>query len=104
MSYKVAGYNFFSYDYMEAKNQGCTHVLHAKRILVKTTPGIGGGGIKRPVEKVYSFIIYLIHCKKLCKCHNVPLPNTTVKEKRKSAGRLYSEERKSMKTHERRTG
>jgi hypothetical protein len=33
------------------------------------------------VEEMNSCLIYLIHSKNLCKCHNVPLPNTTIKEK-----------------------
>jgi hypothetical protein len=28
-------------------------------------------------------MIYLIHGKNLCKCHNVPPPSTTIKEKKK---------------------
>jgi hypothetical protein len=34
----------------------------------------GGGEFK---------IIYLIPCKNLCKCYNVPPPSTTIKEKEK---------------------
>jgi hypothetical protein len=36
----------------------------------------GSGG-----EFVY---VYLIHCKNLCKCHNVPRPITIIKEKVKN--------------------
>jgi hypothetical protein len=32
-------------------------------------------------EEVSSCVIYLIHCKNLCKCHNVTPPITTIKEK-----------------------
>jgi tRNA(Ile)-lysidine synthase TilS/MesJ len=28
-----------------------------------------------------SYMIYLVHCKNLCKYHNIPLPTTTIKEK-----------------------
>jgi hypothetical protein len=28
-------------------------------------------------------MIYSIHCKNLCKCHNVPPPSTIIKKKRK---------------------
>jgi hypothetical protein len=31
------------------------------------------------VEEVNSYMIYLIHCKKFCKCHNVLKPSTTIK-------------------------
>jgi hypothetical protein len=34
----------------------------------------------RMVEGVNSSMIYLIYFKKLCKCHNVPPPNTTIKQ------------------------
>jgi hypothetical protein len=44
-------------------------------ILVETIPGIEGGGM---VEGVNSSTIYLIYCKKLCKCYNVPPPSTTI--------------------------
>jgi hypothetical protein len=37
-------------------------------------------GFMRVVEGVNSSVIYLIHCKKLCKCHTVP-PPSTIKEK-----------------------
>jgi hypothetical protein len=50
--------------------------VNAKMIPIETIPGIG-----RVVEGVNSSIIYLIYCKNLCKCHNVPLPSTTIKEK-----------------------
>jgi hypothetical protein len=36
----------------------------------------------RMVEEVKSSGIYLIHCKNLCKCQNVP-PPSTIKEKKK---------------------
>jgi hypothetical protein len=35
------------------------------------------------VEEVNSSMIYLIHCKNLCKCYSVPPPSTTIKEKKK---------------------
>jgi hypothetical protein len=35
------------------------------------------------VEGMNSNIMYLIYCKNFCKCHNVSLPNTTIKERRK---------------------
>jgi hypothetical protein len=35
------------------------------------------------VEGVNSNMIYLIYCKKFCKCHNIPSPSTTVKKKKK---------------------
>jgi hypothetical protein len=49
----------------------------------ETAPWIGGGGIKGSGgEGEFKFkYIYLIHCKNLCKCCSVPLPNTTIKEK-----------------------
>jgi hypothetical protein len=36
-------------------------------------------GWRRTVEEVNSSMIYLIHCKNLCKCYNVPPPSTTIK-------------------------
>jgi hypothetical protein len=42
----------------------------------------GRGGRGRVEEGVNSSMIYLIHCKNLCKCHNEP-PPSTIKEKRK---------------------
>jgi hypothetical protein len=49
-------------------------------IPVETVPGIGEGE-RRAVEGVNSSMIYLIHCKSLCKWYNVPPPSTTIKEK-----------------------
>jgi hypothetical protein len=42
-------------------------LVNAKMITVETVPGIGGEGRKRAVEWVNSSMIYLIHCKNLCK-------------------------------------
>jgi hypothetical protein len=50
------------------------------QLSVETVPGIGGGGIKDSSRGVNSNI-YLIHSKNLCKCHNVPPPSITIKEK-----------------------
>jgi hypothetical protein len=54
-------------------------------IPIETIPGMGGRRIKdsREVEGVNSRLIYLIHCKGFCKCHNVPPPSTTFKKKKK---------------------
>jgi hypothetical protein len=54
-------------------------------IPVETISGIGGGRDKGEWWRgENSGMIYLIHCKNLCKCHNVPLspPSTTIKEKK----------------------
>jgi hypothetical protein len=48
--------------------QKCVHMyVNAKMIPFETTPGMEGEG----VEGVNSCMVYLIHCKNLCKCHNV---------------------------------
>jgi hypothetical protein len=53
-------------------------------IPVETMPGIRGGGGKESGRGMNSSIIYLIHCKNFCKCHNVSPLSTTIKgEKRK---------------------
>jgi hypothetical protein len=44
---------------------------------VETVPGMGGGE-KENDGGVDSTMIY---CKNLCKCHNAPLPSTTIKNK-----------------------
>jgi hypothetical protein len=31
------------------------------------------------VKGINSIVIYLIYCKNLCKCHNIPPPSTTIK-------------------------
>jgi hypothetical protein len=54
--------------------------VNAKMIPVETVPGIRGGGWRREVEGVNSSLIYLIHCKNLHKCYNVPIPSTTIKK------------------------
>jgi hypothetical protein len=50
-----------------------------KMLPVETVPGMGGGRIKDNGGGVNSGMIYLIHCKNLCKCHNVPSPSTIIK-------------------------
>jgi hypothetical protein len=54
--------------------------VNANMVPVETVPGIEGVLM---MEGVNSSIIYLIHCKNLCKCHNVPLPHPTIKGKKK---------------------
>jgi hypothetical protein len=51
-----------------------------KIIPIETVPGIGEAEITRAVEGVNSSMIYLIHCKNLCKCHNIS-PLSTIKKK-----------------------
>jgi hypothetical protein len=46
--------------------------------------GKGERRIKENSEGVPSSIIYLIYCKNFCKCHNVPLPSTTIKKGEKN--------------------
>jgi hypothetical protein len=48
--------------------------VNGKMVPVETTSGIK--------EEVISCTIYLIHYKNLYKCHNVPLPITTIKEEK----------------------
>jgi hypothetical protein len=51
--------------------------VNAKMIPVETSRNGEKGGERRAVEGVNSSMIYLI-CKNFCKCHNVPLPSTTI--------------------------
>jgi hypothetical protein len=52
--------------------------------LIKGKPG-AGARIKRAVEGWNQYDSYnLAHCKNFCKCHNVPPPSTTIKEKNKN--------------------
>jgi hypothetical protein len=49
-------------------------------ILVGTAPGIRGGGMKESSAGGEFSMMYLIHCKILCKYSNVPPPSTTIIE------------------------
>jgi hypothetical protein len=49
-------------------------------IPVETVPEMGGWG-GRTVEGRNSSMIYLIHCKKICKCCNAPTSSTTIRKK-----------------------
>jgi hypothetical protein len=49
-------------------------------IPVETVLGIRGEGMKENSGGGDSSMKYLIHCKNLCKCHNVPPPGTTIKK------------------------
>jgi hypothetical protein len=54
---------------------------NAKRITVETVPRIREWGIKDISEEgEFKSDIFYIY-KNLCKCHNVPLPSTTIKKK-----------------------
>jgi hypothetical protein len=48
--------------------------VNAKMIAVETVPGIRRGGMKES-SGVNLSMIYLIHCKNLSKCYNVPPPS-----------------------------
>jgi hypothetical protein len=54
--------------------------VNAKMIPVETVPEMGGWG-GRTVEGRNSSMIYLIHCKKICKCCNAPTSSTTIRKK-----------------------
>jgi hypothetical protein len=57
----------------------CTHVYKWKNDICQNY--FGNGGIKENGEGVNSSMIYFICCKNVCKCHNVPQPSTTIKNK-----------------------
>jgi hypothetical protein len=67
--------------------------VKAKMIPVGTVPGTGGNGDEgEQWMGVNSNMIYLIHCKYLCKCYNLPTPSTTItkkKENREDTSPLY---------------
>jgi hypothetical protein len=56
--------------------------VNAKTIPVETVPEIGGVQMKESMEGMNANMIYLKHCKNLCKskCHYVFPPRTTIKE------------------------
>jgi hypothetical protein len=57
------------------------HYVNAKMIPVETVPGIGGRRNEgEELEGVNSSMIYLIHCKNLCKSYTVSPSNTTIKK------------------------
>jgi hypothetical protein len=41
---------------------------------------MGKGEQMRMMEGVNSSMIYMIYCKKFCKCHSVPPPGTIIKK------------------------
>jgi hypothetical protein len=49
-------------------------------IPVEAIPEIGGGEIKENGGGVNLSMMCLIHCKNICKCHNLPPPSTRIKE------------------------
>jgi hypothetical protein len=49
---------------------------------------------RKKQEGVISSMLYLIHCKNLCKCHSVPPPSTTIKKKEKEKPRHKKERKK----------
>jgi hypothetical protein len=62
----------------------CTHVSQCKYDTCwNYSRNWGRRRWRRMVKEVNSCVIYLIHCKNLCKGHNVPPPSKTIKEKRK---------------------
>jgi hypothetical protein len=53
----------------------CIHMyVNTKMIPVEAVPGIRGGEMWESSGRVNSCKIYLLHCKNLCKCYNVPHP------------------------------
>jgi hypothetical protein len=57
--------------------------VNAKMLPAVTVPGIREGRMRERSEGGNSIMMYLIHCKNLCKCYNVPTPRTKKKEKRR---------------------
>jgi acyl CoA:acetate/3-ketoacid CoA transferase beta subunit len=65
--------------------------INAKMIPVKTVPGMGEKGMKESNGGVNSTMIYLEHCKNLCKYSNVSPPSTTtIKKKNKNKREMTS--------------
>jgi hypothetical protein len=56
----------------------CIHVCKWKNEICWNCSRNQGRGIKKNGEGVDSSMIYLIHCRNFCKCHNVPPPSTTI--------------------------
>jgi hypothetical protein len=54
--------------------------VNEKMILVETVQESWEGVWGREVEGVNSCMMYLIHCKNLCKCYNVSTPSMTIKK------------------------
>jgi hypothetical protein len=55
-------------------------------IPVETVPGIRGGGMQERSGGGNLSLMYLILCKNLCKCYNVPPPSTIIKKIKKRNG------------------
>jgi hypothetical protein len=56
--------------------------VSGKMIPVETIPELGGGNKEDDRRGEFKYDIFE-NCKNLCKCHNVPLPSTTVKTEKK---------------------
>jgi hypothetical protein len=56
-------------------------------IPVETVPGVGG--VQESSRGVNPSMIYLIHFKNLCKCHNVPPSSTTIEGGGEEANSSY---------------
>jgi hypothetical protein len=54
------------------------------KIIPNCSRNWGGGNKGEQRRGVNSRMIYLVHCKNLCKCHNVPPPSTIIKGKKDS--------------------
>jgi hypothetical protein len=69
----------------------CAHMcINAKMISVETIPKMRELGIKNSGE-VNSNMIYLMDCKKFCKCQNILPPITSIIKKNKS---MYKQKKK----------
>jgi hypothetical protein len=55
-----------------------------------------GEGVKESKGGGDSSMMYLMHCKNRCKCHNVPSPGTTIKKKRKKKNKAFSLKKKCV--------
>jgi hypothetical protein len=62
----------------------CTLDVNGKTILFETIARIEGGEDEGEWWRgVNSSMIYLIHCKNFCKCHNIP--SSTIKKRKENA-------------------
>jgi hypothetical protein len=73
--------------------------VSAKMIPVETVPGVRRGGMKERSGRVNSSMMYLIHCKNLCKCYNVPPPTTMIKKKKDTQKRFSCDSTVGKHTH-----
>jgi hypothetical protein len=81
----LQGISLCNYIYLKLAKMSCFflifYLFYSTKSENRRAEQDWGGGVQESDGGGNSSMTYLIHCKNLCKCHNIPPPSTTINGK-----------------------